>query len=382
MLAVILLSVLVLAEAPAASPPQENFEQTVREADAARTADRMSDAIQLYRAGLRLNPSWEQGWWWLGSLYYDQDRFPEAQAALAHFVAIAPRPGPAYAFLGLCAYETRDYAGALKYFEKWRQGGIPGSDDLADVAFFHWALLLTRNGQFTEALYLLGGRARRRGESPALVEALGLASLRVARLPQESPAEWRERIWLAGKAAFYGALGNLATSREYSARLLAHYAGEPNVHYLAGTLFAADHKNDEAAAEYRRELQISKLHVPAMLGLVQADLDNNELAEAAPMAKRAAQMEPRNPEVHHMLGRVLLATGHPQESLAELELARRLDPERAVIRFHLATAYRQLGRHQDAQKELAAFSRLKKQEEGPYGPASEADAGQQTVQPK
>lgn len=355
--------ILVSATTAAAPPPlPDNFEEIARQADTARTTDQMGEAIKLYREGVRLRPSWNEGWWWLGTLFYEQDRFSEAQAALTRFIASMPKPAPAHALLALCEYEMRDYPHSLEHFEKWSAGRFPGNDDLGDVAAFHWALLLTRKGRFDQALYLLGGRARRRGETPPLIEALGLASLHIARLPQESPPEWREQVWLAGKAAFYASLSNFENSREYSRRLLAHYGQEPNVHYFLGTLCAAEHKNAEAAAEFRQELQISAQHVPAMLALAQTDLDDYHLEEAESLAKQAVEIEPKNHDTHHMLGRVLLAAGQIQRSVAELELAKRLSPERSAIRFHLASAYRELGRKEDAQRELAAFSVLQKKE--------------------
>jgi len=363
-------------------PRPGNFAEIARQADAARTADRMGEAIRLYREAVRLRPSWNQGWWWLGTLFYDQDRFPEAQAALTRMVAIAPKPGPAHAMLALCEYELEDYPHSLKHFEDWAHGRSPGTDDLGDVAAFHWALLLTRQGRFEQALYLLGGRARRRGETPPLIEAMGLASLHLARLPQEAPPEWRERIWLAGKAAFGASLSNFEGSHEYSSRLLAHYGQEPNVHYFLGTLFAAEHKNAEAGAEFRQELQISSQHVPAMLALAEAELGGYRLAEAESLARRAVEVESKNPDAHHLLGRILLVAGQAQRSVGELELAKRLDPERSAIRFHLASAYRELGRKQDAERELAAYSALQKREANLSGSGKAESTGGDVKAPR
>ena len=110
------------------------------------------------------------------------------------------------------------------------------SSDLTEVAAFHWALLLTRQGRFAQALYVLADRAQRKGESPLLVEAMGLASLRMPNLPEDYSPEFRERVWLAGKAAFYVSLHDFARGQEYSRRLLAEYGQQPEVHYLQGTL--------------------------------------------------------------------------------------------------------------------------------------------------
>jgi len=82
MLRASLLLIVILA-ATTAFPvnPQKNFDQIAKEADAARSADRVNDAINLYTDGIHLRPSWGEGWWSLGSLLYDQDRFAEAESA-------------------------------------------------------------------------------------------------------------------------------------------------------------------------------------------------------------------------------------------------------------------------------------------------------------
>jgi len=362
----------VLAALPSLCPAaQKGFDQIARDADTARTADRMQDAIRLYRQGVGLRPSWQDGWWCLGSLYYEQDRFPEAQAALARFVAVAPKPGPAYAFLGLSEYEMHDYARAIEHFRKWALHGSPGTDALLDVAGFHWALLLTREGRFVHALYLLAAKAQKRGYSPALAEAMGLASLRMASLPEEYPPERREMVWLAGKAAFYASLQPHEFDRadEYARWLLLHYSEEPNVHYFRGTLFDFRKMHDAAKQEYQEELRISPQHAPAMVELARTYLVDHKFDEAASWAKGATEIAPGDPVAHYVLGRALLATGHVEESARELEIAVRRAPDSAPIRFQLATAYGKLGRKKEAEREFAVFASLKKKPEVLISPA-------------
>jgi tetratricopeptide (TPR) repeat protein len=350
---------------------QKGFDEIARDADVARTADRLQDAIRLYRQGVDLRPSWQDGWWWLGSLYYDQDRFPEAQAAFTRFVAMAPKPGPGYAFLALSEYETHDYARAIEHFQKWALHGSPGTDALLDVAGFHWALLLTREGRFVHALYLLAAKAQKRGYSPALAEAMGLASLRMASLSEEYPPERREMVWLAGQAAVYASLRPHEFDRadEYARRLLLHYSEEPNVHYFRGTLFDFRKMNGAARQEYQEELRISPRHAPAMVELARTHLVDRQFDEAASWAKRATEIAPEDPVAHYVLGRALLATEHVEESVRELEVAVHRAPDSAPIRFQLATAYRKLGRKKEAEHEFAVFASLKNKPEVLISPA-------------
>jgi tetratricopeptide (TPR) repeat protein len=354
-----LLVLLSMASSAAPALPQKSFDEIAKQADSARNADRTMEAIALYREAVQLRPSWEEGWLWLGNLLYDQDRFPEAQASFARFVAIKPKPGPVWAMKGLCEFEMRDFPHATEDLQTWVHGDFHGSDNLSDVAAFHWAMLLTRESDFGRALYVLADRAQRSGESPPLVEAMGLASLRMANLPEDYPPESRERVWLAGKAAFYVSVHDFARGQEYSHRLLAEYGQVPNVHYLQGTFLKFEMKPVEAAQEFRKELQISPQHAAAMLELARIEIDTGELAEAESLSRHAVGIEPTNPDAHHILGRALLAAGQAKESAQELEAAVRLAPDSAAIHFHLASAYRELGRKEDAEREMSTYSQIK-----------------------
>jgi predicted Zn-dependent protease len=107
-----------------------------------------------------------------------------------------------------------------------------------------------------------------------------------------------------------------------------------------------------------------------MLELAATDIESNRLAAAASRTKRAIEIEPKNPQAHHLLGRVLLATEHFLESARELETAKLLAPDSALIRSHLAMVYQKLGRRKEAELEAAAFISLKNKE-GIFAPPEE-----------
>lgn len=350
--------------ASAATAPAR-FEAVARQAEAARVQDRVSDAIRLYREGTDLRRSWADGWWYLGSLLYDQDRFAEATAAFQHLLASTSHRGPAYAFLGLCEYETGKYDDALVQFRAWAGAGWAGTPELRDVAVFHFGLLLTRDGRFVESLYLLATVAPRLGDVPGLSEAMGLASLRMRNVPENYPPEMRERVWLAGKAALYDAQSprDFARADEFAVRLESRYPGEPEVHSFLGTIYTVQGKAVEAEREYREELKISASHVPSLVALAGIDLEKADLAEAGLMARRAVNADSSNAEAHHLLGRVFLANGDLHGSLSELQTAKQLAPDSPGVRAHLAMVYSKLGRAQEAKAESAAFLTLKNKED-------------------
>ena len=209
--------------------------------------------------------------------------------------SLAPHTAaPRIAFLGLCEYETGKYDDALAQFRAWAGAGWAGTPELRDVAVFHFALLLTRDGKFVESLYLLATVAPRLGDIPELSEAMGLASLRMRNLPENYPPEMRERVWLAGKAALYAPQSprDFARADEFARRLESRYPEQPEVHYFPRhDLYGFEGKTVEAEREYREELKISADHVPSLVALAGIDLEKADLAEAGLMARRAVDAD-------------------------------------------------------------------------------------------
>jgi len=346
-----LLSMVVPSAASPAqqSPPHPGFDEIAHRADTARNADRATEAIGLYRQALQLRPSWSDGWMWLGDLLYEQDRFPEAQDSFAHFVAIAPAPGPALAMKALCEFETRDYAHSAKDFETWMHGGQQGNEALTDVAEFHRAQLLTREGRFDQALDLLGERARRRGESPLLVEAMGLASLRMPNLPGDYRPDLREQVWLAGKATFYLSVREFERGQYFSDRLLAGYGQQPGVHHIRGLLLKAQSKSAEASQEFQKELQISPQNSQATPKLAQA-------RDAAPTSTNAVTSQ--NPGAFDRLARDAKRALEENRDANAIEAYRQtlqLKPEWDEGLWHLATLLYKNAEYFDACTVLRRF---------------------------
>lgn len=368
------LSLAISAAAPS------RFDVVAQQAEAARTENRVPDAIRLYREGTRLRPSWTDGWWYLGSLFYEQDRFAEAGAAFQQLTADPKYRGSALAFLALCEYETGRYDNSLAHFRAWAGNGWVGTQELRDVGYYHFALLLTRDGEFIESLALLTGMTQRLGDNPEIAEAMGLASLRLRYLPENYPPELRERIWLAGKAALYAQQKpeQYARSDEFAARLETRYSNQPEVHAFRAMLYEFEKKPAEAEREYREELKISPNHIPTLIALVSIDLQRGDAAEGIAFARKAISIEPGNAAAHHLLGRMLFADGDLAGAVRELEVAKRLAPSSPSIRFHLAMTYGKMGRIREAKTESDAYRALRHKEErklsgGAPTPATEED---------
>src|SRR5881628_1747649 len=100
---------------PAAS---QRFAQVSKEAAQAREQERLDEAVRLYREAVRLRPDWKEGWWYLGTMFYDQDRYEEGRAAMRRFTVLDAKVAPAWAFLGSCEHPLKEYEQALVHLKR------------------------------------------------------------------------------------------------------------------------------------------------------------------------------------------------------------------------------------------------------------------------
>ena len=336
-----------------------SFEEIARRAAKAREGGRVDEAIALYQRGVQQRPTWAEGWWYLGTLFYEGDHYAEAREAFGHLVSIQPQGGAAWALLGLCEFQLRDYERALRDLQLGRSLGLGGNKELTRVTRYHAALLLTRFEQFEAALQLLFAMVRQEGDNPVLREALGVATLSLPLLPSEVPADEQEVVRKAGKAAYYEAIWLTADARREYEDLVARFPNTPNAHYSLGA-FLLRSDVEAAIKEFHREIEVSPSHVRARLQIAFNDLKRGESAAGLPYAEKAAQLAPGSFAAHNALGRILLELGQTDRALKELEEAVRLAPDSPESRYALARAYTRVGRKQDADRERAEFVRLKK----------------------
>src|SRR6266446_9834726 len=88
------------------------FEALVKKAEAAREADQTDEAIRLYRQVVRMRPGFAEGWWYLGTLFYEGDQYADGRAAFRHVTGLKPEISLGWAMLGLCEFETKDFDSA------------------------------------------------------------------------------------------------------------------------------------------------------------------------------------------------------------------------------------------------------------------------------
>ena len=367
------------------SKTNAEFNELVKQGDAAREAGRLPEAVTFYVKALKIRHDWVEGWWYVGTILYDGDKFADARDAFNNLVAIDPKKGTAWAMLGLCQYQTHEYQSAAVSLTRAREAGLDNNQQLTSVVNYHTAILYNRFDQFEIAFEVLREFVREGNESPKVIEAFGLAMLRMHFLPDEIPADKREQILLAGRGGFDMASRRLDEARKSFEDLAARYPNEPNVHYAYG-VFLISQDADAAIKQFQRELEISPNHVAAMLQMAFEYRKRNEYEAALPLAEKSVQLAPKMYQGRNILGRVLLELGQVDRSIKELEEGIRLAPTSPEMHFALARAYTRAGRKEDADREREIFKQLEKQSQqqggSTQGSADEKPGNQSKPKPE
>jgi tetratricopeptide (TPR) repeat protein len=325
------------------------FDELAADAAAARRANRIPEAIGLYRQAVQLRGSWAEGWWFLGTLSYAAHQYADGENALDEFVRLDDQRPLAWSLLGLCEFETGKYDLALDHLRQ----GLAGKDLAPEVEAgvrFHYGLLLSKAGFFDRAKRELQQFTRAGADQPMLLAGLGLNALHQPLLPNEVTAERQPAVLKAGAAERFWMLGENDKAESGFRELVAQYPTVPGVHYLYGTYLSYT-RPEEAMAEFRRELDVNPDNADAGALLALLLMNAKDLSGALPYARKAATQRPSDPLAEYVYGEVLMGTGDLPPAIASLEAAERLDP--ASIEYHiaLASAYSRAGRYQDARRE-------------------------------
>ena len=344
---------------PAPMPASLQLIQT--QGETARKENRIDDAIALYKKGIAIKPTWEEGWWALGTLHYSRDEFAEARDDFRRLSSIQPNVGAPWAMLGLAEFETKQYDQALSHLRRAADLRAGQEQSIADEANFHLALLLTRDEQYEAAMKLLALFAQRNLNDARFIEAMGLAALRKPLLPSESVPTDRQLIMDTGRVMYdASALRTTEAGSEFKI-LVDKYPETPNIHYLYGSFLMFSDSNN-GLAEMKKELEVSPAHVPAMVTIASEYIQRKDFQSALSYAQKATELEPQSFPAHVVLGRIFAEGGLDAErGVQELETARKLAPASPQVRIALATAYAKAGRKEDAARERQEFLKLRKE---------------------
>jgi predicted Zn-dependent protease len=303
-------------------------------------------ALQFFRAGVDLNPQWADGWWHIGLIYVNLDRFADARGPLRRLLTLVPDSGPGWSLLGACDYRLGNYDLALSELVSGRSLGVSYNDSLGQESARSLALLLVRSGRSGPAAKELARLLRNNRDDPELVMACGLYGLQMKLLPSEVPDTERDLVQRIGRATAAALAWRSDEAKALFDEVLARYPKVRGVHYLYGRFLMMDASPD-AGEWFRKEVGLFPDHVDALVEVALDALEHDRATDAVAPAKTAVLLAPEAVWSHYALGRALVAAGATSDGVSELERANAIKPAEPDVLLALAQAYARAGRTQE-----------------------------------
>jgi tetratricopeptide (TPR) repeat protein len=252
--------------------------------------------------------------------------YPECIRALRPVLAANPQDNVARAMLGTALFATRSYADAVQVFTPLGDSAL----QLHELAY-SWAASLVHLNKYAEATALLN----KLEQQPISTDTLMLVA----------------QLW--------SQMGNYEHSVEVCHRALQLDPKLPGAHYFAGVALIHLNRSAEAAQEFRSELQLAPDDTDAQFHLAFNLLQLSQNEQAVELLRTVVARDPDHAEANYELGKELHREGKSGEALDYLEAAVRLRPEFAPGHYQLQSAYRELGRKDDANREAKIYRALK-----------------------
>ncbi|MGH9901384.1 MAG: tetratricopeptide repeat protein, partial [Pyrinomonadaceae bacterium] len=268
-----------------------DFDRVAARAEQARGANRIGEAIELYRKALSMRPRWAEGWWYLGTLLYERDAFADAAVAFGRAASLSPKVGTTWVMLGLSEFKLGRHADALKHIQQGRRLGTSAEPQFRQVMLYHEGILLLGKGEFERAQETLGLISRDGVGNEDVMTALGLSVLQVRfsdLLAGDSAL--RELVRRAGWAEHLAAQNKFDEALGEYERLATDFAKARNVQYAYGRFLIEVHQDEKAIEAFLREIENTPSHLPARLRIADTKLRMKDAAGGLPYAEEAVKL--------------------------------------------------------------------------------------------
>jgi tetratricopeptide (TPR) repeat protein len=302
----------------------------------------------------------------LGLLEAHQEHYAEAIASYRKAMALNPTMPRLQFNLGLAYFKAADYKEALQQLKPLLKT-LPSDSDEAQrlvilIGMSHYGL-----GEFEASTPYLKQAADHDAQNQTLLLTLAHSCLlsrqyqcvldafhRMVALNAESA----ESDMLVGEA-LDEMKDTIGATKEFRAAIAAN-PKEPNVHFGLGYLLWTQRQANEAAAEFRAELENDPENIQAMLYLADSQIQMNGMDDARQLLEKVVKIDPANPMGHLDLGIVYADAGRNEEALRELKAAAELNPNEANVHWRLFQLYRSMGKTAEANAELAKTKHIDK----------------------
>ena len=128
-----------------------------------------------------------------------------------------------------------------------------------------------------------------------------------------------------------------------------------------GAAYAGSGDLERAQEQFQQVLRLRSDQPSALVGLANVYLKTSRTHEAIALLSQAEKIEPQAYEVRFLLGTALANQGRSSEAVTRFQEAIGLGGKDPEIYYHLARAYRSLGREEESRQALARFTQSRSQ---------------------
>ena len=295
---------------------------------------RFARAAEFFEQAVGLDASFPQAQYSLGVSYFNAQQYEKAVAPLARAIDADPGSAITRRMLAIAYLNTDAYAQAAELLAR-------DSDRSADPSLqYAYGLALVRSNRAVDAEAIFSRMLTDHAETAELSVVLGHA---------------------------YAEQGNYDAAIDALQRALKLKPAVADANSALGRIYLKRGELPEAAAALRAEVQAHADDMKARHTLATVlDLDGRQ-DEALVEVRTVLRSKPDFADARYLVGKILLARGAPGEvveAAAHLEVAARLAPEDANVRYQLARAYEKLGRADRSEEEFAKYRELKEKQRG------------------
>lgn len=185
-----------------------------------------------------------------------------------------------------------------------------------------------------------------------------------AKAMEEDPKD-REAVQLRGLSLFQ--LGRPADAIVYLKQVQS-WIGSANVdaNYVLGLCYMHTQNYDESRRSFAQMYGVPPDSASAYLFFARMLLRQGYDPIAEQNARRAAELDPKLPLVHYLLGEFYIYKSNIPRAIEELELEQKLNPGYAGTYDRLGDSYSRIGKYDDAERALQRAILLDATATGPY----------------
>jgi tetratricopeptide (TPR) repeat protein len=294
-----------------------------------------------------------------------QGNYEQAIAQLQALATLNPKPAGISHELGAAYYKQGNYLKAAEYL---KQAIDENPHDAEAVQLMGLSYYLA--GRPLEAIPLL---EKVQGWYPsANVDAsyiLGVCYIQTKNYEQARLAFARMFSVGASSAASYLFTAQMLLRQEFDP-IAEEYARKaigldpklPLAHFLLGELYVYKSRIPEAIDELEKEMALNPAHAATYYKLADAYIRAQKFDDAERLLERSIWLDPTSTGPYILLGKALEKKGEFALALRAFERAAKMDPNNSITHHLLGQTYRDLGRAEDAERELKLAEQLQEKE--------------------